>query len=130
MWRAASLSVSPRPRTALTTTQKISGNEILCNKPGTGLTKIRGWNENLPLAWLGLAEARLRQRLPGDAEQTALRAIHLNYFLPEAHFIMACAQIAQGKWQQARESMLALNRMQPNNRTIAAYFRRAIQPGA
>jgi tetratricopeptide (TPR) repeat protein len=110
---------------------------------GLLLMRLREWNtlaelaqqairldENLPLAWLGLAEARLRQRLPGEAEQAALRAIRLNYFLAEAHFIMARAQIAQGKWQEARESMLALNRMQPNNRTTAAYFRRAIQPGA
>jgi cytochrome c-type biogenesis protein CcmH/NrfG len=85
---------------------------------------------NEPLAWLGLAEAQLRQRLPAEAEEAALRAIGLNYYFPQAHFVLARALLAQSKWQQARDSMQTLLRLQPNNRAAAAYAKRVGQPPA
>jgi hypothetical protein len=104
---------------------------------GTLLLRVREWNalgelarqalkldENEPLAWLGLAEAQLRQRLPAKAEEAALRAIGLNYYTPQAHFVLARAFIAQGKWQQARESMQVLLQLQPANRVAASYAKR------
>ncbi len=87
-------------------------------------------DENEPLAWLGLAEAQLRRRLPAEAEEAALRAIGLNYYFPQAHFVLARALIAQSKWQQARESMQTLLRLQPNNRAAAAYAKRVGQQPA
>ena len=84
-------------------------------------------NENEPLAWLGLAEAQLRKRLPAEAEVAALRAIGLNYYLPQAHFVLARALIAQSKWQAARETMQTLLRLQPNNRAAATYAKRLEQ---
>jgi predicted AlkP superfamily phosphohydrolase/phosphomutase len=83
-----------------------------------------GRDENEPLAWLGLAEAQLRKRLAAEAEQAALRAIGLNYYLPQAHFILARSLIAQGKWQQAQDTMQTLLQLQPNNRAAAAYAKR------
>ena len=59
-----------------------------------------------------------------EAEQAALRAIGLNYYLSQAHFILARALIAQGKWQPARDAMRTLLRLQPNNRAAAAYAKR------
>jgi len=58
-------------------------------------------DENEPLAWLGLAEAQLRQRLPAEAEEAALRAIGLDYYFPQATSCWRGALIAQSKWQQA-----------------------------
>ncbi len=84
-------------------------------------------DESDPLAWLGLAEAQLRKRLPGDAEVAAFRAIGLNYYLPQAHFVLARALIAQSKWQQARDAMRTLLQLQPNNRTAANYAKRLAQ---
>ena len=81
-------------------------------------------DDNEPLAWLGLAEAQLRRRLPAEAEEAALRAIGLNYYLPQAHFVLARALIAQSKWHAARETMQTLLRLQPNNRAAAAYAKR------
>jgi tetratricopeptide (TPR) repeat protein len=81
-------------------------------------------DENEPLAWLGLAEAQLRKRLAAEAEEAALRAIGLNYYMPQAHFVLARAFIAQGKWQQARETMQILLRLQPANRVAATYAKR------
>jgi predicted AlkP superfamily phosphohydrolase/phosphomutase len=78
-------------------------------------------DENEPLAWVGLAEAQLRKRLAPEAEESAMRAIGLNYYMPQAHFILARAFIAQGKWDQARETMQVLLQLQPNNRTAANY---------
>jgi hypothetical protein len=82
-------------------------------------------DENEPLAWAGLAEARLRQRQAAEAEEAALRAIRLNYYLPEAHFVLARALISQGKWEQGREALQTLHRLQPANRAAALYARRA-----
>jgi tetratricopeptide (TPR) repeat protein len=81
-------------------------------------------DENEPLAWLGLAEAQLRERLPAEAEESALRAIRLNYYMPQAHFVLARSFIAQGKWQQARDTMEVLLRLQPANRAAATYAKR------
>ena len=81
-------------------------------------------DDNEALAWLGLAEAQLRKRLAVEAEEAALRAIGLNYYMPEAHFVLARALIAQGKWQQAREAMQVLLQLQPNNRVAATYAKR------
>ena len=107
---------------------------------GMLLLQLREWNpladlanealkldENEPLAWLGLAEAQLRLRHPAEAEEAALRAIGLNYYQPQAHFVLARALIAQSKWQQAREVMQTLLRIQPNNRAAATYARRLEQ---
>ena len=107
---------------------------------GMLLLQLREWNplaelarealkldENEPLAWLGLAEAQLRLRHPAEAEEAALRAIGLNYYQPQAHFVLARALIAQSKWQPAREVMQTLLRIQPNNRAAASYARRLEQ---
>jgi hypothetical protein len=77
-----------------------------------------------PLAWLGLAEARLRKQLAAAAEEAALRALGLNYYLWQAHFVLARALVAQGKWEAARATMQVLLRLQPNNRAAAAYAKR------
>jgi tetratricopeptide (TPR) repeat protein len=105
---------------------------------GVLLLRLREWSlvadlarqalkqdENEPLAWAGLAEARLRQRQPAEAEEAALRAIRLNYYLPEAHFVLARALISQGKWEQGRQALQTLHRLQPGNRAAALYSRRA-----
>jgi len=81
-------------------------------------------DENDALAWLGLAEAQLRKRLAAEAEEAALRAIGLNYYLSDAHFVLARALIAQGKWQQARDTLQTIQMLQPNNRAAAAYAKR------
>jgi TolA-binding protein len=81
-------------------------------------------DENEPLAWLGLAEAQLRKRLAAEAAEAALRAIELNYYMPQAHFVLARALVAQGKWQQAFETMRVLLQLQPANRTAATYAKR------
>jgi predicted AlkP superfamily phosphohydrolase/phosphomutase len=104
---------------------------------GLLLLRLREWNaladlakqalkldDNDPLAWLGLAEAQLRKRLPAEAEAAALRAIGLNYYLSDAHFVLARALLAQGKWQRARDAMQTLLRLQPSNRAAAAYVKR------
>ena len=107
---------------------------------GLLLLRLRDWNaladlakqalkldDNDPLAWLGLAEAQLRKQLAAEAEEAALRAIGLNYYLSQAHFVLARALIAQGKWPQARDTMQTLLQLQPNNRTAAAYAKRMRQ---
>ena len=104
---------------------------------GLLLLRLRDWNaladlakgalkldDNDALAWLGLAEAQLRKRLAAKAEEAALRAIGLNYYLSDAHFVLARALIAQGKWQQARDTMQTLLQLQPTNRAAAAYVKR------
>jgi hypothetical protein len=108
---------------------------------GTLFLRLREWNalaalakqaltldENEPLAWLGLAEAQLRRRLAPEAEEAASRAIGLNYYMPQAHFVLARALIAQGKWQPAQDALRTLMQLQPNNRTAAAYAKRMGQP--
>ena len=62
-----------------------------------------------------------------EAAEAAARAIGLTYFLPDAHFVMARALTAQGKWQEATEAMQTLRKLQPDNRVAAAYSRR-LQP--
>ncbi len=104
---------------------------------GLLLLRLREWNalaelarqalkldDHDALAWLGLAEAQLRKRLPAEAEEAALRAIGLNYYMAQAHFVLTRALIAQGKWQQARETMQILLQLQPNNRAAATYAKR------
>ena len=104
---------------------------------GLLLLRLREWNllaelarraleldPNDPIAWLGLAEAQLRKRQPAEAEEAAVRAIELKYFLPQAHFVLARALIARSKWQQASEAMQTLLKLQPGNRSAAAYFKR------
>jgi predicted AlkP superfamily phosphohydrolase/phosphomutase/Flp pilus assembly protein TadD len=104
---------------------------------GTLLLRLRDWSaleklatqalkldENEPLAWLGLAEAQLRKSLAAEAEKAALRAIGLNFYMPQAHFVLARALVAQGKWQQARNSMQNLLQLQPDNRAAATYAKR------
>lgn len=104
---------------------------------GLLLLRLRDWNalaelaqqalkrdDNDALAWLGLAEAQLRKRLAAEAERAALRAVGLNYYLSQAHFVLARALVAQGKWQQARDTMQTIQRLQPSNRAAAAYAKR------
>lgn len=104
---------------------------------GMSLWRLREWkplgelarqvlqrDENQPLAWLGLAEASLRLREPGKAAEAARRAIALNYFQPQAHLVLARALLTQGKWDEAREAMQTVMRLQPNNRAADAYSRR------
>jgi hypothetical protein len=101
---------------------------------GLLLLKLREWdalervarralelNDDEALAWLGLAEAQLRKHQPAEAEEAASRAIGLNYYMADAHFILARSFIAQGKWEQAREAMRVLLRFQPDNRVAATY---------
>ncbi len=68
-----------------------------------------------------MATARLRQGRAPEAQEAALRAIGLKYFLPDAHFILVRALVAQGRWAEARDTMQALLKMQPNNQAAAAY---------
>lgn len=77
-----------------------------------------------PIAWLGLAAAQLRKGKPKEAEASAARAIGLKYFLPDAHFILARALVAQGRWREAHDAMQALLKIQPQNRTAATYLKR------
>ncbi|MGD0262230.1 MAG: tetratricopeptide repeat protein [Verrucomicrobiota bacterium] len=104
---------------------------------GLLLLRLRDWDaladlaqqalkldDNDALAWLGLAEAQLRKRLAAEAEEAALRAIGLNYYLSDAHFVLARALLAQGKWPQARDTLQTLLQLQPNNRAAAAYAKR------
>ena len=84
-------------------------------------------DDNEALGWLGLAEAQLRKRLAVEAEESALRAIGLNYYMPEAHFVRARALIAQGKWQPARKAMQVLLQLQPDNQVAATYAKRIEQ---
>ncbi|MGC9943005.1 MAG: tetratricopeptide repeat protein [Verrucomicrobiota bacterium] len=77
-----------------------------------------------PIAWLGLAAAQLRKGKPKDAEESAARAIGLKFFLPDAHFILARALVAQGRWLEAHKAMQALLKIQPENRTAATYLKR------
>jgi tetratricopeptide (TPR) repeat protein len=108
---------------------------------GTLFLRLREWNalaalakqalqqnENEPLAWLGLAEAQLRLHLAAEAEEAALQAIGLNYYQPQAHFVLARALIAQGKWQLAQDALRTLMQLQPNNRAAATYAKRMGQP--
>ena len=81
-------------------------------------------DEDDALAWLGLAEAQLRKGEAAKAAASARRAIGLKYFLPEAHFVLARALVVQGDWQQARDAMQTLLKLQPNHRTAPAYLKR------
>jgi hypothetical protein len=76
------------------------------------------------VAWLGLAEAKLRKRAVVEAEAAATRAIGLDFYLSDAHFVLTRALVAQGKWQQARDSLQTLLRLQPGNRAAASYTKR------
>ncbi|EEF61349.1 tetratricopeptide repeat protein [Pedosphaera parvula] len=104
---------------------------------GLLLLRLREWNaledlarqalkldDNDALAWAGLAEAQLRKQLAAEATESALKAIQLNYYLSEAHFVLARALVAKGKWAQARDAMQVLLQLQPNNRAAATYGRR------
>jgi tetratricopeptide (TPR) repeat protein len=82
-------------------------------------------DENEALAWLALAEATLRLRQPSEAIEAALRAIGLNYFLPQAHLVLSRALLTQGRWAEAREAIQTVLRLQPNNRAATAYSRRS-----
>jgi predicted Zn-dependent protease len=117
-------------------------NPMALRRLGMLLLHLRQWDalaelaqealkreENDPIAWLGLAEALLRQKKPEESAEAALRAIQLKYFLPDAHFILARALVAQGKWVEAGETMSALLKLQPANRTAAGYDRRLKQRG-
>ena len=104
---------------------------------GLLLLRLRDWDgleqiarrglsteEQDPVAWLGLAAAQLRKGKPKEAEESAARAIGLKYFLPDAHFILARALVAQGRWLEANDVMQSLLKIQPENRTAATYLKR------
>ena len=114
-----------------------SSHPVALRRLGILLLKLRDWDslallakralaldENDALAWLGLAAAQLRKGLPLEASESAMRAIGLNYFMPDAHFILARSFVAQGKWTEGREALQTLIRMQPTNRAASAYFKR------
>jgi hypothetical protein len=114
------------------------------HKLGVLLLRLREWDAlaqvaqlaldldpNEAIAWLGLAAAQLRKGNASGAVASATRAIQLKFFLPEAHFIRARALVAEGHWDEAREAMETLLKLQPNNRAAAMYFRRLpAQPGS
>lgn len=122
--------------------QKLNPTHPLAlRKLGLLLLRLRLWNDLAaiakralsmddqdPIAWLGLAAAELRKGQAGEAEHAATKAIGLKYFLPEAHFILARALVFQGRWAEASAAMQTLLKIQPDNRTAAAYHRR-MKPG-
>lgn len=81
-------------------------------------------DERDPIAWLGLATALLRTGHASEAADAAVRAIGLRYFLPDAHFVLVRALVAEGRWAQAQDAMEALLKIQPNNRAAAIYSQR------
>ena len=110
---------------------------LALRKLGILLLRLREWdtlaqvarqaldlNPNEAVAWLGLAAAQLRKGNASEAVVSATRAIQLKFFLPEAHFIRARALVAEGHWDEAREAMETLLKLQPNNRAAAMYFKR------
>jgi hypothetical protein len=44
--------------------------------------------------------------------------------MPDAHFLLARALVAQNKWDAARETMTGLVKLQPDNKAVAGYRRR------
>jgi tetratricopeptide (TPR) repeat protein len=116
-------------------------HRALLRRLGMLLLRLRQWDalaelaraalaveENDPLAWLALAEASLRRQKPKEAERAAQRAIQLKYFLPDAHFVLARALVALSRWNEAREAITALRKLQPQNKAAAGYERRISQP--
>jgi predicted Zn-dependent protease len=112
-------------------------NPAVLRRLGLLLLRLREWtaleelarsaialDESDPIAWLGLAEASLRRQKPAEAENAARRAIQLKYFLPDAHFVLARALVAQNKWNDAREVMSATMALQPGNKAAVEYHRR------
>jgi len=112
-------------------------NPLALRKLGLLLLRLREWdelariakqaltlNEQDAIAWLGLAAAQLRRGDAAGASEAAARAIALKYFLPDAHFVLARALMAQGRWQEATEAVQTLRKLQPDNRVAAAYSRR------
>lgn len=51
----------------------------------------------------------------------------LQFFLPDAHFVLARGLLAQGRWQEAKEAMQTLLKLQPSNRAAAMYYKRMSQ---
>jgi tetratricopeptide (TPR) repeat protein len=115
-------------------------NPGVMSRIGILLLRLRQWDsleklarsalamdDQNPIAWLGLAEALLRKRQSEAAAEAAVRAIGLKYFLPDAHFILVRALLAEGKWAQARDAMDALQKIQPDNRAAAMYSKRMSQ---
>ncbi|MGA2248514.1 MAG: alkaline phosphatase family protein [Verrucomicrobiota bacterium] len=112
-------------------------NPLDLRQLGLLLLRLREWDELIriaqqalsysdqdPIAWLGLAAAQLRKGKAAEAADAAARAIGLKFFLPDAHFVLARALVAQGKWTEASETMQILLKLQPGNRAAATYFQR------
>jgi tetratricopeptide (TPR) repeat protein len=122
--------------------QKLNpAHPLALRKLGLLLLRLRMWSDLAeiankalsmddqdPIAWLGLAAAEFRKGKAEEAEKAAVRAIGLKYFLPDAHFILARALVLQGRWDEAGEAIQTLLKIQPDNRTVAKYYRR-ISPG-
>ena len=109
-------------------------------KLGLLLLRLREWDalvemanqalsmdDQEPLAWLGLAAAQLRKGNAQESVDAATHAIRLKYFMPDAHFILARALVAQGRWMEAKEAMQVLLKLQPFNRAAAKYYKRLPQ---
>lgn len=112
-------------------------NPLALRKLGILLLRLREWNalakvaqqalaldDGDPIAWLGLAAAQLRKGNAAEAVAAATRAIQLKFFLPEAHFVLARALVAEGRWEEARGAMQTLLKLQPDNRAAANYAKR------
>ncbi len=112
----------------------------LLRRLGLLLLRLREWDAlaelargallrdgNDAIAWLGLAEALLRKGEAAQATEAARKAIGLKYFLTDAHFVLARALVAQGRWPEARDAMETLLKLQPNHRTAPAYLKRMRQ---
>jgi Flp pilus assembly protein TadD len=129
---------SRQARTLVAELNKLNPTHPLAlRRLGLLLFRLREWNaleqitkraldmdKQDSIAWLGLAAAQLRKGNPKEAEKSAARAIGLKYFLPDAHFILARALVAQGRWREANDAMQALLKIQPENRTAASYLKR------
>jgi Tfp pilus assembly protein PilF len=117
-------------------------NPMAVRKLGLLLLRLREWeslaniaqkalaaNEHDAIAWLGLAAAQLRLGKTAESAESAMRAIGLKYFLPDAHFILARALVALGRWSEARQAMETYLKLQPNNRAAVTYFKRMRSDG-
>lgn len=78
-------------------------------------------NEQDEIAWLGLAEAKLRKRDFPTAEAAAKRAIGLRFFLPDAHLVLARALAGQGKHLAAVQAGQRLIEIDPGNTVAQKY---------
>jgi hypothetical protein len=65
-------------------------------------------------------KVRCHKRKPSFVQQFGPRP----QFLPDGHFVLARALVAQNKWKDAREVMSATMALQPGNKAAVEYHRR------